>query len=231
MRTMGTSGTGVFDDDLAADVRDDYLAMIAEGQSDSAALTGILRSYHETVRDDDEGSVFWFALAATQWKYGRLLSRVRAKALAIINRGGDVHRWPREQDVNRRRKVLEQLKTKLLSKQPCRRTPRTPTDHERTFSVHSPDKMAWASITEFELRSKTPAVVVWVYVTRDGPESGARVFYAPARFADIRLNWRDDRTIEVSYPNSIPPHDRRDRFNGIDVVYRTFDDSCEHPAS
>lgn len=228
---MATSGTGVFDDDLAADVRDDYLAMIAEGQSDSAALTGILRSYQESVKDADEGPVFWFALAATQWKYGRLLSRVKAKALAIINRGGDVHRWPKERDVNRRRKVLEELKTNLLSKQPRRRTPRTPTQRELTTSVQSPDKMARASVTEFEPNSKSPAVVVWIDVTRDGLESGVRVLYAPARFADIRLSWRDSRTIEVFYPDSITPHDRKDRFAGIDVVYLTLDDGVEQPVS
>jgi hypothetical protein len=224
---MGTSGTGIFDNDLAADVRDDYLAMIAAGQSDSAALTSILRSYRGSVKDDDEGPVFWFALAATQCKYGRLLSRVKAKALAIIDRGGDVYRWSRERDVSRRRKVLEQLKTKLLSKQPRRRTPRNLTDHELTSSVHSPDKLAWASITESEPRSRTPAVVVWVTVARNGPESGVRVLYAPVRIADVRLNWRDDRTLEVFYPDSIAPHDRKDRFNGIDVVFRTLDDICE----
>ena len=227
---MGTSGTGVFDDDLAADVRDAYLAMLADGRSDSDTLTSILRSYQESVKDDDEGPVFWFALAATQWKFGRLHSRVKAKALAIINRGGDVHRWSNTRDVNRRLKVLAELKAKLQSEQPRRRTPKSATLPELTSSVYSPDGLSRASVTESTPGSKTPATVVWIYVARDGGlESGIRVLYAPARFADIRLNWRDHRTVEVFYPDSITPHDRKDRFQGIDLVYRTLEDSSEQP--
>lgn len=60
------------------------------------------------------------ALAATQWKCGRLEPRVSDKALAIISSGANLTRWrdagPKE--LKSRVEVLDRLRAKLLSPQP-----------------------------------------------------------------------------------------------------------------
>ena len=84
---MGTWGTGLFDDDLAADVRDDFRELVAEGLTLDKATDHLLREYSGAVLDSDEGPVFWLALADTQWKLGRLDKRVKSEALRVISDG------------------------------------------------------------------------------------------------------------------------------------------------
>src|SRR5262245_14560632 len=82
---MGAWGPGIFDDDFALDVRDDYLGRLAEGAKPAAASKAIIRSYGKL--DIDEAPVFWLALAATQWEYGALDATVKRRAVAVIARG------------------------------------------------------------------------------------------------------------------------------------------------
>ena len=69
---MGTSSTAVFGDDIACDVRTNYLACLGEGMSNSAATRWILSEYADDVADPNEAVVVWCALAVTQWEHGRL---------------------------------------------------------------------------------------------------------------------------------------------------------------
>ena len=47
---MGTSGPGIFADDVAADVRDEYLSMLAEGCTDKQAVQTILAEWRRVSR-------------------------------------------------------------------------------------------------------------------------------------------------------------------------------------
>jgi hypothetical protein len=87
---MGTWGTAIFSDDLAADVRNDWRDAIAGGHSPEEATEGLVAEYANSIGDFDEGPKFWFALAATQAATGRLQDAVRDRALALIDAGGDV---------------------------------------------------------------------------------------------------------------------------------------------
>ena len=131
---MGTWGTGIFDDDDAADVKEDYRDLVANGNSGEQA-TGIL--LHQWNSDPDN-TVFWLALAATQWRCGRLEERVKGRALQIIESQADLERWKQAGDRNALRKrtaVLEHLRTQLTSPQPkqskIRKPYRSTTDWER----------------------------------------------------------------------------------------------------
>jgi len=120
---MGTWGTALFSDDLASDVRDDYRDLVGEGLSGVQATDRLLLEWEDTLADDPEGaSVFWLALAATQWRRGRLEGRVKKKALEIIGSGSDLERWAEEPILRKKREaVLENLHTQLNSTQPAQK--------------------------------------------------------------------------------------------------------------
>jgi hypothetical protein len=115
---MGAWGTALFSDDTACDVRDDYVEFLGDGLSGPEATERLLTQWEDTLKDKDEAPVFWLALAATQWKYGRLEFRVLHKALEVIDNGSDLARWDSPKDQRKRQTVLEALRAKLASPQP-----------------------------------------------------------------------------------------------------------------
>jgi hypothetical protein len=115
---MGTWGTALFSDDTACDVRDDYIEILGDGLTGSEATERLLAQWSDSLKDQDEAPVFWLALAATQWRYGRLESRVRQEAINVIDKGTDLARWKSSPDYRKRRAVLEKLRAKLLSPPP-----------------------------------------------------------------------------------------------------------------
>src|SRR5690348_13952889 len=90
---MGVWSTAIFGDDTAGDVRDAYRELVANGLSGPQATDQLLREWREIIDDEDDGPVFWLALAATQWACGRLEERVKDKAVEIIDNGSSLSRW------------------------------------------------------------------------------------------------------------------------------------------
>lgn len=131
---MGTWGTGIFSDDLAADIRGDWRDAIIDGE-DPAAVT---RRLIELYRRDHEGQVvFWLALAAAQMESGRLDRDVRDRALAVIDSGDDVARWRAQGEgfARQRQKVLTRLAKKLRAPQPKPKRLRRPAPAGLPFDV------------------------------------------------------------------------------------------------
>ena len=117
---MGTWGTSIFSDDTAADIRDAFSNFIAEGLIPAVATDRLIAESADILADEEEANVFWLALAATQWKLGRLLDTVRDRAITAIDSGNDLRRWrdnPKS-EINQRKKHLAKLREKLLSPQP-----------------------------------------------------------------------------------------------------------------
>lgn len=148
---MGTWGPGVFDDDLALDVQSGFRELIAAGYSPDAATDRLVAEY-----EFDDGSApiaaGWIALAGVQWKTGRLLDRVRDRALEqIAVETPDA--WLEPQIWKRRQKVLQRTSEMLRSPQrgptkirrePLAETPFAPGDLLR-FTMHSGREVAlWA---------------------------------------------------------------------------------------
>ncbi|HYE21924.1 MAG TPA: DUF4259 domain-containing protein [Tepidisphaeraceae bacterium] len=117
---MGTWGTSIFSDDTAADVRDAFTDLVAEGLNSPDATARLIRESAEILGDEDDAVVFWLALAATQWKLGRLLDEVRDRAVSIVDAGDDLRRWEdsSRSEVNQRTKHLAKLREQLVSPQP-----------------------------------------------------------------------------------------------------------------
>lgn len=120
---MGVLGSGLYSDDLAADVRDDFRAHVAGGKSGEDATRALLAEWQEELGDPDTAPVFWLALADTAWRAGRLEAHVLAEARRVIEAGEELDRWRRlgatEREVEARRRVLVKLRQQLDEPQPA----------------------------------------------------------------------------------------------------------------
>jgi hypothetical protein len=123
---MGTWGTAIFSDDLAADIRGDFRELIGDGLTPSEATESLKAEYSSSLDDPDEMSVFWIALALTQWKLGRLEDSTKKMALQVIDDGTDLARWDDAKTRAKRAMVLAKTRAELLSTSPpAKRVPRT----------------------------------------------------------------------------------------------------------
>ena len=117
---MGAWGTGLYQDDTTCDIKDDYITYLQIGMTNEEATRRIIDENDWCFEDEEEGALLWFALADTQWKYGRLLDEVKQKAIECIDSGVDLEKWREEDEklCEKRKKVLEALKERLNSEQP-----------------------------------------------------------------------------------------------------------------
>lgn len=118
---MGTWGPRLYQDDLAADVRDYYKDQLHRGKTGKEITQELIAQNKYAVSDPDDAPVFWFALADTQWNLGRLEDFVKEQALHHIRDGYNVKRWAEEdpRGAKTRAETLEKLQLKLLSPQPA----------------------------------------------------------------------------------------------------------------
>jgi hypothetical protein len=116
---MGAWGTGLFSDDVAADVRDGYRELIGDGLPGPEATDALVKQWSGALADSEDAGVFWLALAATQWQCGRLEPRVKKEALEVLKSGSDLRRWQEDSKMLKQRQaVLVKLEAKLRSPQP-----------------------------------------------------------------------------------------------------------------
>jgi hypothetical protein len=114
---VGTWGVGIFSDDTASDIREEWGDLLGKGLEANAATEQLLDEWEPSVNDPDDGPVLWLALAAAQVSTGRLTDRVRREALSVIDGGADLRRWEGSPDLKRREAVLQKLRGKILGPQ------------------------------------------------------------------------------------------------------------------
>ncbi len=113
---MGAWGVKLYQDDVACDLKEEYIDALKRGISNEEITEKLINEY---VGDIDDEPIFWFALADTQWNYGRLLDNVKEQALKHISNGVNLERWEENPELyEKRKKVLEELKEKLNAPQP-----------------------------------------------------------------------------------------------------------------
>ena len=120
---MSSWGTGLYQNDVAEDIKIEYKDLLQRGASDDEALRTIIKSKRFMIDDYDDAPHFWFALADTQWRLGRLDEDVKRIALELIDAGRSVEEWEsvNPKQAKKRAEVLNALKEKLLSEQPERK--------------------------------------------------------------------------------------------------------------
>lgn len=118
---MGASGTKLYDDDFASDIRGEYIDKLRRGKTNEEAIQEVIATNQASLGDVEIAPIFWFALADTQWEYGRLTPEVKERAVEFLSRTEELDRW-RESGENQLRawkNTREKLKDKLLSPQPA----------------------------------------------------------------------------------------------------------------
>lgn len=130
---MGTWGTGIYQKDLSADVKDDYISKLKAGKSDEQALAEMLDEYKEEADDIDCKCDLFIALAGIMWDKGRLTEEIKQRALAEIEEDKSAERWEGEKIRQKRCIELEKFKKKLESEMPPR----------KKVPVHRPYKAGW----------------------------------------------------------------------------------------
>ena len=115
---MGFWGTGLYSNDSTCDVRDTYKGFLCDQLSNEEAYRRTLEQYQELIGSDEE-PLFWYALAETQWRVGRLTPEVKDITLEWIDRGGALDLWENESSgINGWKKTLIKLGEKLESPMP-----------------------------------------------------------------------------------------------------------------
>jgi Domain of unknown function (DUF4259) len=127
---MGAWGAGIFDDDLACDVRDEFRDLIAEGRSAHEATAELERSYSDL--EPDERPVVLYALAATQWRTGHIHEPTIEQALRWLDDERGLGPWEEIGEARRRRAVQRRLAGQL------RKPPRAPVRIRRAPRQASP---------------------------------------------------------------------------------------------
>ncbi|MGI9474407.1 MAG: hypothetical protein ACR2NZ_22905 [Rubripirellula sp.] len=198
---MGTWSTALFGDDIACDVRTNYVFYLRDGVSNAAATRQIIADYDDELSDTHEAVVVWCALAVTQWEHGRLLKYVQKKAIQLIDRGGDIERWEAENDsrtVGSRRRVLCAVKKKLERPQP-------PKKHLPPITKKQlPPKRAvidhhWTvgQVVAFK-RDSNSYVLLLTEQTKDSEYHGQLPFF-------VVLNWQGKRIPKASRIKNLLP--------------------------
>lgn len=121
MNNMGAWGPGLYQDDVAEDVKTEYVNLLRIGKTNKEVTEKLIEDNQVIINDTDDAPIFWFALADTQWKFGRLLPFVKDKALMYLTKEEDLKKWDNgnKASYKYRKKVLEELEKKLNSPMPA----------------------------------------------------------------------------------------------------------------
>lgn len=142
---MTASDSAIFGDDLAWDVREGYRRLLQERVPDQEATRRTIAAWSDL--GPDEMPAFWLALAAAQFRLGRLDPEVRDRALAVIDSGEDRGSWQRQgpEAVAARASVLASLREQLTGPQGPRRAVRRP--YRYVTDLKPGDVMVWRAST------------------------------------------------------------------------------------
>lgn len=114
---MGAWSADIFDDDGAADIRDEYKILLGYGLSPEDAYKKIEYYFYPDYQGRHDEDVYWLAIALFQWQNGILSDNVKQRALECIEDNAYLERWKDsgEEIHQERKQVLAELKYKLTN--------------------------------------------------------------------------------------------------------------------
>lgn len=209
---MGVWNTGIFGDDVACDVRAQFRREIEDGKSPTAARKETLKVRGEVLSDPDDGPIVWIALAATQLERKCLEKEVREKSLAVLDAGGDIHRWRESpKDFRARKSALARLRTRLAKAKPAAKKVLTAKAKPKKRFIESKDNFPLGEV--FAYRMLSGKYVLLHVIDYDGEEKRG---FTPL-FAI--LDWFRKRLPTPVEVQSIPLKTRDDEYRGPDWPY------------
>lgn len=113
-------GTSLYSNDLTCDIRGDYIDKLRRGNTNIEVTETLIKENIDDTCDVLDEALFWYALADTQWNYGRLLPKVKNKAMYYLMSGNEDERLKNSDDKTKKAwaLTLNKLKSKLSSAQP-----------------------------------------------------------------------------------------------------------------
>jgi hypothetical protein len=110
---MGTWGYGVLDDDSAADVHGEFLALLDKGVPPQEIRDAILDRFAEYFASRSSSSSAWLGLARAEWECGVLRPDTLRMVQALVSDPRSLQGWSTDKERARRRAVLEKFVTSI----------------------------------------------------------------------------------------------------------------------
>ncbi len=126
---MSATSIKIFGNDMALDVKSDFIALCGVGKSVDEINEYILG--YQPDDDDEEACAFWSALALIEWEYGVLTDYIRNKAQYIIKNHSDASLFLKKKDEEARAIELQKLYEQINTINP------TPKKRKKTFVYHT----------------------------------------------------------------------------------------------
>lgn len=130
---MGTWGTGILQDDLAADAYGAYADARDSGISPADAYRDLLARFDGVDPPSPWNIPFWLGLAQAQWEFGELTQDVVRRVQAALASGDDAARWNNEAKQRRRLSVTSRFLRKLSAPPAKTRRPAARRSHPPIF--------------------------------------------------------------------------------------------------
>jgi len=156
---VGVLGTGLYDDDTAADVRDQWRDLVSSGVDPVEATSRLIAGFESELDDPEVAGPFWLALADTAWRAGRLEPRVLERARAVLATPHELNRWTGK-DRDRRAAILDRLRDQLDRPQPAPRTIAAPRGPQPPTDLVPGEVLAWRLPTDVY-------VLLWIVTLGD----------------------------------------------------------------
>ena len=134
---MGSWGVGVEQDDYFLDVYGAIEQAMREGSSLAEACSRAVEANRAQIEDDDEGPVFWQAVAKAQWTYGQLQPDVLERVRGDVEAERGMERWVEagEKTVRARKAALIRFLDKVSVPRPKPKAPPRKKGRKPLFSA------------------------------------------------------------------------------------------------
>lgn len=111
---LSTRGVEIFSDRTAMKIKKRYREMINHGTSAEEAVDRLKYEFSVVPDRPEIFTLFWVAIAASQWQTGSLTDEVKHNALTIIDNESDLVHWNHDPDLKAERKqVLKELRNQI----------------------------------------------------------------------------------------------------------------------
>ena len=132
---MGTWGAGLYQNDVATDVRDTYRNVRKLGFSGAELAAIVLDTVGVTAAKDEDGQVAHLALADLLWGDGTLPAALKQASLRLIKESALPLRFEDDASRGKQRKMLDALAAKLSAPQPAAKAKKPPYIEQCDFAI------------------------------------------------------------------------------------------------
>ncbi len=202
---MGVWGAGLYQDDVALDIKEQYVEVLREGKNKEEASLEVIEICIDYFQDADDMIPAILTLADMEWKYGKLMPDVKESALELIESGTALKPFEdNKREYKKRIEVLQKLKEKLEGPQPPEKKIRIPRPYKCQWKIgdtfaykldgEAAEEKGWNG--EYAIIIKVDNIVydktytipeVWIKITQNKklPETEEEINKLPFLISDV----------------------------------------------